>query len=65
MRSWLLGASASGDDVFVISRAQLSAVDRNETNDLYDARVEGVAQSPAAACVLAGNARGAVDGTGG
>jgi hypothetical protein len=36
--------------VFVISRAQLSAVDRNENFDLYDARVEGVPQSLPTAC---------------
>ncbi len=40
--SWLLGASASGDDVFVISRAQLTAQDQNEDYNLFDARVGGV-----------------------
>jgi hypothetical protein len=49
-KSWLLGTSASGDDVFFITRAQLSPVDRNENYDLYDARVEGVAQSLPSVC---------------
>jgi hypothetical protein len=40
--SWLLGASASGDDVFVISRAQLTPEDQNEDYDVFDARVGGV-----------------------
>jgi hypothetical protein len=50
VRSWLLGTSASGDDVFIITRAQLSQVDRNENYDLYDARVEGVSQSLPSVC---------------
>jgi hypothetical protein len=40
--SWLLGASGSGDDVFIITRAQLVAGDRNDNDDVYDARVGGV-----------------------
>jgi hypothetical protein len=48
--SWLLGASASGDDVFVITRAQLVPQDRGETYDVYDARVEGVGQSSSPVC---------------
>ena len=40
--SWLLGASASGNDAFVITRAQLASGDQNEAFDLYDARVGGV-----------------------
>ena len=37
--SWLLDASASGEDVFILTRAQLSSVDQNDAYDLYDAHV--------------------------
>ena len=40
--SWFIGASESGDDVFIATRAQLSPEDRNDAFDLYDARVDGV-----------------------
>ena len=40
--SWFIGASESGDDAFIATRAQLSPEDRNDAFDLYDARVEGV-----------------------
>ena len=40
--SWLIGASESGNDVFVATRAQLAPEDQNETFDLYDVRVDGV-----------------------
>jgi hypothetical protein len=40
--SWLLDASVSGDDVFVITRAQLLPVDQNEVYDLYDVRANGM-----------------------
>jgi Fibronectin type III domain len=39
--SWLVDASASGGDVFFITRAQLVVADGNEKMDLYDARVGG------------------------
>lgn len=39
--SWLLDASLSGDDTFVITRAQLAPQDQNEIFDVYDARVDG------------------------
>jgi hypothetical protein len=42
--SWLLDASATGDDAFVITRAQLAAQDKNNAYDVYDARVGGVVQ---------------------
>jgi hypothetical protein len=48
--SWLVGASASGDDVFIATRAQLTPEDDNETFDLYDARVGGVPPAPKVAC---------------
>ena len=40
--SWLAGESATGDDVFVISRDQLAAENHEETFNLFDARVGGV-----------------------
>jgi hypothetical protein len=48
--SFLLGASASGNDVFVITKAHLVARDSNDSDDVYDARVGGVEPPPAAAC---------------
>ena len=39
--SWLIGASESGNDVFLVTRAQLAPEDQNETFDLYDVRVDG------------------------
>ena len=40
--SWFIGASESGEDVFIATRAQLSPLDKNDAFDLYDARVGGV-----------------------
>ena len=40
--SWLIGASETGSDVFIATRAQLVPGDQNETFDLYDVRVDGV-----------------------
>ena len=37
-----LDASASGDDVFFLTSAQLSVTDRDEELDVYDARVNGI-----------------------
>jgi hypothetical protein len=37
--SYFLDASANGDDVFIISRAQLSPLDLGETFEVYDVRV--------------------------
>ena len=45
--SFLLDASANGDDVFIITRAQLVPQDKNENYNLYDVRV-GAAQPPVA-----------------
>ncbi len=39
--SWLVGASESGNDVFLVTRAQLVPEDQNEAFDLYDVRVDG------------------------
>jgi hypothetical protein len=48
--SFLLDSSASGDDVFMVTRAQLVEADRNENFDVYDARVGGARQLAASAC---------------
>jgi hypothetical protein len=48
--SWLLGASSSGSDAFIVSRAQLAREDQNEAFDLYDARVGGVTPPQPPAC---------------
>ncbi len=48
--SYLLDASANGDDVFMITRAQLVAEDRNDLDDVYDVRVDGVRPAAAPAC---------------
>jgi hypothetical protein len=40
--SWLIGVSATGNDVFIVSRAQLTPEDHNETYNVFDARVGGV-----------------------
>src|ERR1700728_30252 len=40
--SWLIGASETGDDVFLVTRAQLVPEDQNEAFDLYDVRVNGL-----------------------
>jgi hypothetical protein len=45
--SWLIDASANGDDVFFTTRGKLVPADQNENVDLYDARV-GAAQPLAA-----------------
>jgi hypothetical protein len=39
--SWLIGSSRSGNDVFMITRTQLTQEDGNEFYDVYDARVNG------------------------
>jgi virginiamycin B lyase len=52
--SWLLGASANGNDVFIITKAQLVAQDRNGSDDVYDARVGGVQPPSPPACTGTG-----------
>jgi hypothetical protein len=49
--SYFGDASADGDDVFFFTRQPLVGQDRDENDDLYDARVEGgiAAQNPATA----------------
>ncbi len=51
--SWFLGASASGDDAFVISRADLTGTAGYEGFAVYDARVGGV--QPVASPVCTGS----------
>jgi hypothetical protein len=48
--SYLLDASSSGDDVFMITRAQLVPQDLDENEKVYDVRVNGVAAVPSPAC---------------
>jgi hypothetical protein len=43
--SYLLGASATGGDVFFVTRAQLVSADRNDNDDVYDAH-ECTGESP-------------------
>ncbi len=51
--SWLIGGSASGDDVFFVSRAELVA-GGNEAYNLFDARVDGVQPVSPPACTETG-----------
>ncbi len=48
--SWLVGASETGSDVFMVTRAQLVPGDGNEAYDLYDARVGGVSPVAPPSC---------------
>lgn len=43
--SYLIDASASGNDVFLVTRSALAATDQNEYNDIYDAHV-GATEAP-------------------
>ncbi len=52
--SWLLDASSSGEDVFVISRAELVPGDPYEAFAVYDARVGGVQSVAAPECAGSG-----------
>jgi hypothetical protein len=49
-----LDASASGDDVFMITRAELVAADQGETREVYDARVGAVEPPAEPACTGTG-----------
>ena len=42
--SWFIGASESGDDVFLATRAKLAPQDRNDSFDFYDIRVDGTSR---------------------
>jgi hypothetical protein len=52
--SWLIGADATGNNVFMVTRAQLVPEDKNENYDLYDARVDGVQPAAPSACTGTG-----------
>ncbi len=52
--SWLLDASTSGEDVFVISRAELVPGDPYESFAVYDARVGGMQPVVAPQCTGSG-----------
>ena len=52
--SYLLDASASGDDVFISTRAQLVPEDQNEDFDLYDVRVGGATPVSPTVCTGTG-----------
>jgi hypothetical protein len=48
--SYLLDASASGNDVFFVSRARLTGQDQNDNFNLFDVRVGGVQPLASTAC---------------
>lgn len=48
--SYLVGASSNGDDVIIVSRAQLLAGDKGDDDIVYDARVGGVEPPAAPEC---------------
>ena len=52
--SWLIGESASGNDVFIATRTKLVPEDGNEFYNLFDARVEGVQRVAPPACTGTG-----------
>ena len=52
--SYFTDASENGDDVFIVTRAQLVPADENGTFDLYDVRVGGTQPAPAPACTGTG-----------
>ncbi len=55
--TWFVEASASGRDVFVVTRHAYSRSDTDSQVDLYDIRVDGgLAEPPAAAVACAGDA---------
>ena len=48
--SYLIGTDTAGNNVFFITRAQLVSQDRNDLDDVYDARVGGYQPSAPPAC---------------
>ncbi len=52
--SYFIDASASGDDVFLMTRERLTPSDQNEYNDIYDARVGAVEASAQPQCTGSG-----------
>ncbi len=52
--SYLIDASASGNDVFLITTSQLVTADQNEYFDIYDARVDAKEEAPPTQCTGTG-----------
>ncbi len=52
--SYLADASVSGNDVFIVTRAQLVGADQNDLFDLYDVRVDGGPAPSPPACTGTG-----------
>jgi hypothetical protein len=52
--SYLMDASADGDDVFLMTRSQLVPADKNEYFDIYDARVGATEAPPPSQCTGTG-----------
>ncbi len=52
--SWFIGASANGDDAFIVTRAQLVPEDMNDAFDLYDVSVDGVKPVTPPVCLGSG-----------
>ncbi len=52
--SYLIGASTSGDDVFITTRGKLVAEDENENVDVYDIRANAVAPPALPRCTGSG-----------
>jgi hypothetical protein len=52
--SYLIDASASGNDVFLMTRSQLVPADKNEYNDIYDAHVGAVEAASPTQCTGTG-----------
>ncbi len=52
--SWLLGASATGSDVFIVSRARLTPTDGDDAYNLFDARVDGFSPPAEKSCTGTG-----------
>ncbi len=52
--SYLVDAGADGEDVFFVTRADLVKADHSDYDELYDARVDGVAEPEGSACVGTG-----------
>jgi hypothetical protein len=52
--SYFIDASASGNDVFMMTRSQLVPADQNEYNDIYDARVDAKEEDLTTQCTGTG-----------
>ncbi len=52
--SWLLGSSANGEDVFIVTRSRLTPNDGDEADNLFDVRAHGVRPVEEGACTGTG-----------